>query len=209
MVEPLPGFVWNPKLARYQVLTGGYGQKPGTMVARKKVLGLLEVKVEESRQRLQSLTTDFQAGRLTAEEWQRAFAGQLKTLYLQSAALGAGGWDRLGFADFGRTGGYLKAEYRRLTGFAQAVIDGKLSEAQALARARMYAGKAAGMYWSTETAAMIKAGKTEERRVLGVAEHCDPCVDMANEGWQPIGHFEEPGTHADCWGHCQCGKEYR
>lgn len=205
----LPGFVWDPKTARFRVLTGGYGQKAGTFVARRRVLELLEAKISEGQMRLQALTQAFMEGHLTAAEWQVAFAQQLKTLYLQQAALGAGGWDRLGPADWGRIGGYLRGEYRRLVGFAQDIIDGRPTLAQALMRAGMYAGKARGMFFSTNTRAHMKAGFTEERRYLGAAEHCEVCIDYAAMGWMPIGTFPEPGTHPFCWGNCKCVKEYR
>lgn len=205
----LPGFTWDERIARYRVLTSGYGQRAGTFVARSKVLALLEQRVDQSRDLLADITQAFYAGEMSGKQWQLSFAGQLKILYLQEASLGAGGWDRLTSADYGRIGGYLRGEYGRLTGFAQDILDENITEAQALARARMYGGKGRGMFWSTDRRAQRLAGKREERRLLGEARHCSVCPDYAAAGWQPIGYNPLPGTHGDCWGHCYCDLEYR
>ena len=58
----------------------------------------------------------------------------LKREYLQNAALGAGGWDRLTQADYGRIGGKLRAEYARLANMAEQVAAGEVTAAQAINR---------------------------------------------------------------------------
>jgi len=209
--SPLPGYVWDPNIARYRVLTPGYGQKPGTLVARSRVLDLLGEKIKEGEQRLQGITDQFRQGNLTAKEWQVAFAQQLKTVYLQQGSLGAGGWDRLTQSDFGRMGGLLRGEYGRLEKFAQDILDEKITPAQAEARAKMYSGKARGVYWGADQQANINAGKTEERRILGATDaHCEKCLSYAALGWTLIGSSQpRPATHPECWGNCRCDLEYR
>jgi hypothetical protein len=48
----------------------------------------------------------------------------------------------------------------------------------------------------------------EERRVLGVADHCPGCLEQAGLGWQPIGTLDEIGTE-ECGNNCRCEYEYR
>jgi hypothetical protein len=174
------------------------------------VLDVLDAKIKEGEQRLRNLTQHFVDGNLTSKEWQVAFARQLKTLYGQQAALGAGGWDRLTPQDFGRMGGHLRAEYARLPKFAQDVLDERFTEAQFLARARMYGGKARAMFEATDQQAQVLAGKSEARRILGATDaHCEVCLGYAGEGWKPVGYFPYPGSHPDCYGNCYCTTEYR
>lgn len=206
----LPGYVWDRRSARYRVLVPGQGQRAGTYVARDRVLGVMESKIEEGTERLQNITEQFRQGNLSAEDWQVAFTEQLKTLYLQQAALGAGGWDRLTKADFGRLGGHLRAEYRRLEGFAQGILDETISELQGAARSAQYAGKARGMYFYGEEQAQRTAGMSEMKRVLGRTDaHCPECLDYAAEGWVPINSQSSPGTHPSCFGNCLCHFIYR
>ena len=209
MPDPLPGFTYDKRIARYRVLTSGHGQRAGTLVARDKVLTVLREKIDESGDILQRLTTSFQNGDLTAQQWQVAFAEQLKTVHVQQAALGAGGWDRLTQRDYGRIGGFLKADYARLENFAKDIVDEKLTLPQAAARARLYAGKARAEFVATEMESQREAGKTEERRILGSAEHCSVCPDLAALGWTKLGEQPFPGGHPECWGACHCTMLYR
>jgi len=210
MPDPLPGFTWDKRVARYRATITARGIRAGRFVSRRSVLGLLEKSIAESERRLVGLTAQFQAGRLTASEWQISFARQLKTNYLQNAALGAGGWDRLTQSDYGRIGGMLRGEYARLPKFAQGIIDETISARQASARSVQYGGKARAMYWSTSVQTEIAIGKTERKRILGDARHCTTCPEFASRGWIPITDgMPWPGSHQECFGWCYCTEIFR
>ena len=49
---------------------------------------------------------------------------------------------------------------------------------------------------------------SEESRELGVAEHCDGCVEEAAKGWQPIGTLKPIGS-LECGNHCHCKFVFR
>jgi hypothetical protein len=133
---------------------------------------------------------------------------ELRRMHLQYAALGAGGWERLGPAEYGRVGGVLRADYRRLVSFANDIANGQESEAAVLARVAMYIGNARRQFWTLdrERARPSKPGFVlMEIRVLGgiTAEHCSDCVAMAGQ-WQPFGALPLPGEESACLTHCQC-----
>ncbi|MBU2051243.1 MAG: hypothetical protein KKH61_20035 [Gammaproteobacteria bacterium] len=52
-------------------------------------------------------------------------------------------------------------------------------------------------------------GNTEERRVLGAADHCPDCIEYAEMDWQPIGTLPDPGVGSVCQSNCHCHKEFR
>jgi hypothetical protein len=49
---------------------------------------------------------------------------------------------------------------------------------------------------------------TQERRVLGPADHCPECPGLASTGWQPLGLLPDIGDTV-CRAHCACHFEYR
>jgi hypothetical protein len=56
--------------------------------------------------------------------------------------------------------------------------------------------------------------KTQERRVLGHADHCEDCPPLAELDWQPIGSlppigFKADGEPTECRTHCECRFEFR
>jgi len=61
---------------------------------------------------------------------------------------------------------------------------------------------------------MRLSGWTEERRVLGVADHCSGegskpgCIELAGAGWQDIGTLPKIGQSL-CATNCRCHFEYR
>ena len=169
--EVLPGYRYNKAAARY------ISNKTGRFVARSSILSLLDGEVLQREMEVGRLTQALMDKQISPSVFIARFRAELRQAHLQFGSLGAGGWDRLTQADYGRMGGILQADYRRLNGFAQDIISGKISEAQALNRAGMYMGNARREYWHTYRGSypVPKPGYTIiERRVLGVAEHCFP-----------------------------------
>jgi len=201
MPDLLPGFEWDPRASRYRDLS------TGRFVARKTILELLEKASSASEARLADLTTAAIEGRLSSAAWFREAAAELKRIHLINAALGAGGWDRLTQADYGRVGGHLRFEYSHLRKFAQDIAEGKTTLPQALNRVHMYLGNARKEFWNAERLRLPsdRPGMvTVERRMLGVAEHCVDCLNYYGQGWQPAGHLPLPGELSVCDGNCRC-----
>lgn len=75
-------------------------------------------------------------------------------------------------------------------------------------RSQMYAEAARGTYYNELGKLLGGTGITQERRVLGVAEHCVDCVEYAGRGWQPLGSLPVLGD-SRCLVNCRCTFEYR
>ena len=110
----LPGYEWVPSAHNYR-------QPNGTFVKRSRVLDLLGDAITQNERTMLRDMTAYSEGRLDAQTWLVAQSEALKREYLQNAALGAGGWDRLTPADYGRIGGKLGREYARIANLAEQV----------------------------------------------------------------------------------------
>jgi len=203
-MDYLPGYWYDPRTHNYLTRLANNQVR---FVARAEVMRLLEAQVNAKQQLIQELTQAALDGRIAPAVWQTQVSTELKRLYLQNRALGAGGWDRLTQADFGHIGGRLQSEYRHLAGFAQAIADGTVSPAQAMNRINMYLGNARREYWLAERDHRRPSSPSKviiERRVLGVAEHCDDCIMYNKQGWQLQGVLPPPTVNSECGGNCRC-----
>ena len=110
--------------------------------------------IQDAQRELEALTRQRYAGRIDLDEWENAAAGVIKDAHLSAATYAREGVGGMGQTEFGRVGGALADEYRFLHGFAQDVQDGKLSEAQALARIDQYANASKQAYWREQALMM-------------------------------------------------------
>lgn len=199
-VDYLPGYRWDAGLQRYvNVATGRF-------VGRQAILDLLDAEISQRERELGRLLTSFMDGELSPAVWLDQMHTVLRRTHLQMAALGAGGWDRLTPADYGRIGGLLGSDYRRMVEFARAVTAGELTTAQAMARLGLYLGNARRSFWHGQRATPQAGGVVLFRRLLGVAEHCNDCVGYADLGWQRAdsGLLPAPGEGSVCLTNCRC-----
>jgi hypothetical protein len=185
--------------------------KLGKLVARDDITGLVRDLSNKSAERFGQLAQDAVNGLITPADFQAVMQEELRNLYNASSALGAGGWDRLGSVEWGRNGQILRGEYQYLAGFAQDIADGKLTEAQAIARASLYSGKAYSRFWAEDKIVQQEGGKQFETWMdTGLPGECEDCANLAGQGTVPIGTLGTvPGAgETACGGHCRCEIEY-
>ena len=106
----------------------------------------------------------------------------------------------------------LKEEYKYLRNFAQEIKDGKLSEAQILARAQMYSGSIYKTYYETYHFQKVeREGFTLAKRDLDpFAKHCPDCPRHATKGrFLPANKVTPKGVDCACRGHCKCRLTYK
>ena len=149
--------------------------------------------------------------------WKLAFGLLLKHLYLVVALLAAAG--RPIVVDLEGTQELLERQYAYLDRFADGLIAGTVSVAEAGRRMHMYVNSARSSFWRVLDRQMREAGYDEERWIaIGDRNTCEPCMDADLMGWQPIGTFAEPGsgyvlrsptTMCEGLTSCRCRKEYR
>jgi hypothetical protein len=198
----LPGYTFEDDLGRYR--SGATGR----FVARKDILSLTDAQINASEARMTSLTTAVMEGRITPAVWQEAMRTEAKQQVLSQAALGSGGWDRISQQSYGRAGADLRQLYGKISGTAQDIADGKISMAQAQARANEYAGHGRSHFYEAEREKVKPSASNKvflERRMLGGGGRtCSDCVSFYDAGWQPFGLLPAPGVDSVCRGNCKC-----
>jgi hypothetical protein len=185
----------------------------GPMVSRDSIVGQLRDLADDSKARLGGLARDAAEGRIQPADFQAAMQAELKSLHTANVALARGGWDKVTAADWGRTGGTLKSEYRYLADFTREVASGTVTPDQASARAGQYAGKAYSRFWTEDARQKAGSGQYQEERWLDtrLPNECDDCDGLAKLGWVPIGALgRAPGDGSTaCHGNCRCSIAYR
>jgi len=158
------------------------------------------------------LVADLFARRISHQEWTFRARQRIKETFIAEYMLGRGGRAAMTQADWGRVGAMLKTQYQFLQRFEQDLIDGKLTEAQARVRLRMYLNDSRQAYERALSEAMgvprlpaypgdgqtrCKANcqchwayeDTEDEWLvswtLGSAEHCEDCLANAAK-WNPL-----------------------
>lgn len=198
-----PDYAWNEKSGRYiNVATGRY-------VSASVIRDELDRILLDARAETYEVTRQLIDDEINLIEWQLQMEKRIKTIHVVSAALALGGWAAMTAASWGKVGALIKAQYRYLDRFAREIESGKQKlDGSARVRAGMYAEAGRATHEAIRQQQRKAAGDTEERRVLGVADHCDDCVAEAAKGWQPIGTLRAIGD-SKCKTHCHCKKEYR
>lgn len=186
-----------------------YRRSNGRFLAKSDMLGLLKQLNDKGSKAIQSKTTKLIEGKIELNMWLNSIAKTLKTQHIQQYLLGRGGEAMLVDDDYDRIADRVKNEFKYLKGFAQAIKDGKLSDAQIRARMQLYIGATDQTRKLAQRQGHIVAGHDEERRVLAQVKHCPSCLSHTAKGWQPIGTLPPIGTDCECLSNCRCSFEYR
>lgn len=134
--------------------------------------------------------------------------GIVRAVQIDNYVMARGGRKRMTSTDWGRLGALIKSEYGYLQNFFKDIQDGKVSQAGAVHRMRMYVDAGREAYNLGERVAAKEAGLREERNVLSNAEHCAGCIAETQRGWVAIGKLKPLGTR-DCRRNDRCDIEYR
>ena len=190
----LPGYAWDRNLNNYVNLS------TQRMVKRSEIIRLLTEVSDGAGERLSRLAQQLHQGTLTERQFYEIARREVKHAYNANVALGKGGWHQVTQAEWGRNGALLRQEYARLKEFGRALASGELSEAQAVARARLYADSAYAQYWRAERGERQRRGLLSERwRTVGDERVCDICLGLEAQGCQPLGILGLPGDpHPGC-----------
>lgn len=200
-----PGFRYNAKSNRYINSRGQY-------VPFKTIYTLLDDGEDESTRQLLRLATALQNKELQEPEWFLASMQIIQRQHVQSAALGAGGFDSLRPADFMRIDRKLREDAPRLVRFGQDIVSGRNTGGQIENRITMYIGNARTHFWSAQPRPLTKRDETvvERRELDPPAEHCEFCVILDELSWQPYGTLPYPGESDpefegdQCLTKCRC-----
>lgn len=108
----------------------------------------------------------------------------------------------MGFAEFGRVGQTLREQYAFLNKFAADIAAGRVSEAQALARIKMYGNACQQSYWAEY--AERSTGLINWK--ISPAENCPNCLsNMAGSPYTKETLPNYPGDGStQCKANCKC-----
>jgi hypothetical protein len=179
-----------------------YDTGNGRFVAEQAVTDEMRLHQTATYNVLDNLTSQLYGGQITLEQWQIGVAYELKDAHLAQAMFAVGGKNNMTQANYGRVGHTLRDQYGFLNGFAQDIAAGRVSEAQALARIRMYGNATQASYWREYRNATTELIYWN----LNPAEHCGDCVGLAGGSpYKPQDLSQVPGDGAtQCRGNCKC-----
>lgn len=202
----LPGYAWVASVGRYRSLA------TGRFVGARTIRELMEDQVNNVEARLGNLAVAFERGDLAASWVMEQMSVELRRAHIQYRALGVGGIAQLQRADYRIIATRLRDDYSRVARLIGDLVNDDVTIPQALNRIRGYVGNARLHFFEGQRVALGKAfpaRNLQERRVLGVAEHCDDCVNFAARGWVPMGTLPPPTQSSVCGTHCRCSMEFR
>jgi len=193
---------------RWNEVAGRYIAPNGQFVSFDTIRRYLDITLDTSEQKVMTLARQLQSGQITLQEWQLGMRDTLKSIHLASSALAKGGWAQMSQADYGRVGFRLKEQYAYLEKFARQIEKGYLLDGRFLNRVQLYAQSGRLTYHMVQRSEMLIRGMTEERNILGAADHCTECVGETERGWVPIGDLVLVGQRI-CMSNCRCSVDFR
>lgn len=160
---------------------------------------------------LLTLANQLQSGAITLAEWQAQMREYLRGEYVLAMELAKNGRNNVTFSDWGFVGSELKKQYQYLDRFAKDIAENPqkwLSGTMLYERMKLYSDSAYTALADMIEREMEKAGYTEEKNILGDADHCDECLQETAKGWSPIGSLIPIGDRI-CIVKCKCTMQYR
>lgn len=195
---------WNEKAGRYIGPNGNF-------VSKQEVQRAINEAIDQSAKEMRAAALLFREGDLSLSEWQLLMEREIKNTHLANAAAAVGGWAQMTQADYGRVGNQVKAQYQYLRSFVQDIQKGLTLDGRFLNRVGLYIEAGRATFSLFEKLRNKARGMTEERNLLGAAEHCTgdgSCTQQTARGWVPIGELLPVGQRL-CKVKCKCMIEYR
>jgi hypothetical protein len=187
-----------------------YRDENGREVPREDVRADAQYHALMASNQLKNLTRKALAKEMTADEFEERFSAILKKAHIQAGIAGRGGKENTHLIHYGAIGRELKEQYRFMRQFANDMVDGKLTEKQAIARAGQYGASTLKSYSVAELSAIEESSLTEGQRSLtpGV-QHCENCKSYVTLGYRPISELVAIGADCQCGGNCRCVISFR
>lgn len=193
----------------YDSRVGQYRGDDGRFVSREKVLAVVDGEAIGLGVKLQRHVKRAINGEITAIDLAEAMSQDLKLYSIQMAGMARGGIKKITMADYGKIGQVQAERNRRLRGFVDALLNGDITEKQALARARQYAGTIKQVHSMVEHEEMGKFYRYAKRLLNPLAAHCEQCIVYQRLEWTPLNQIVPVGVRCDCRQNCECTIVYR
>jgi hypothetical protein len=204
-------YTWNPTAKRFIAPSGQF-------VSLEEVRAGLDSAIAQAALKNKILVDDLVRGTISVFEFERLMQVAIKDTQLYAAAVAAGGYSAISGEQLVFLTQRVSEQFAYLAEWVHRVgekegdvneeVEFEETEKAMAARAAMYAQSARRTFEAMWKSQQVDAGKTEERNVLGNAEHCAQCVDMSAIGWVLIGTLIPIGERT-CLSNCKCRILYR
>jgi hypothetical protein len=180
-------------------------RRDGKAVPRETVRADAEYHAMVTSNQLKNLTRKALRSGMAADDFEEKFAAILKRSHVQAGIAGRGGKANTHLVHYGAMGRELKEQYQLLRGFVDDMVQGKLTEKQALARAKQYGASTLKSFSVAEKSAIEESNIREGwRRLTPGVQHCEPCKAYVTEGFVPVSEIVAIGADCQCGGNCRC-----
>ena len=194
-------FRWDPTVGRYL-------DNRNRLVPRAEVRQVLDYGLERADRRVRMLAEALRKKKITRAQWLAGMRREIKHIHIYSATAARGGWAQMAQADWGRVGSILRRQYGFLNEFYREIVNGYPLDGRFLARVELYTEAGRGTFHVIDEQVQRSVGMTQERNLLGPADHCDECRAASRRGWVPVGTLPKIGLR-QCKVRCKCRIQYR
>lgn len=188
--------------------------RPGQPVSPVQLRHIVDEVIDASEARFMRAGQDLLDGRISLADWVREMERGIAQRHIMAGAAARGGMEQLSVADKRWIEREIQTQYEFLDNFAAEIASGRQPlDGRFLTRMRQYSQASRGTYERMRGRVAANAGMTEERRILGPADHCHAstrrgCLEEAARGWVALGLLADIGA-CTCLKNCRCVKRYR
>ena len=193
-----PLYSWDIRAGRYASrVTGRY-------IAFSAIRDALESVIASSSNNMVLASHQLTNSSISLSTWERTMMAEIKALHIASAASAKGGWAQMTNSDWLFVKDQIKAQYVYLQNFASEIYSGKQKLGGAfMFRTRLYGQAGRGTFEDVRRREAVAREFDQEKRILGVADHCAGCLQQAFLKWQPAGVLHSIGSE-ECATNCHC-----
>ena len=201
---PMPiSYVYDSRSRRYRDSASGH------YVTASQVRQAVDAVIDAEDAKVAALSERLVDGDISLADWQSQMAGIMKTLHVTMGVAAVGGFNQADASDFGYMGSLIKKQYQYLQNFANDIVSGKQAlDGSLVSRAELYAQAGRGVFEDMVGREAENGGATQERSVLGAADHCGDCLGEAAKDWSPLNSLIPIGER-QCLARCHCTMEYK
>lgn len=192
---------WSNKSGKYSI--------NGKVANDRRVYKFAQHEIQRYEDKMVKLTTRFVNGNLTFEQWQETMAKLIRESHVSLTRIGRGGKENTFANHYLQVGTDLRlTHYTAFRQFSQDILNGKLSDRQIIARAKLY-GTASKNSFEKARLTLYDDNYQARRRLGTCANHCTPCLSYASQGWMNLTAIIPPGQQCDCRMNCCCSVEIK
>lgn len=188
-----------------------YRSPDGSYVTREELRALIDKLTAFVTKRTASIARKFDAGTITAAEFNELMREVLKAGHIVASSVGRGGRQQMEAADWARVARKIKWQYGFLDRLSKKLASGTISKAMTISRAKAYSSAiyisfADSLRVTVDEA--IELGGIEKNEILvrletNSAESCPGCAADEAEGWMELESMRELGER-ECGDFCKC-----